>query len=224
VKQERYAVPPIEGAHSPVRYLQVIDLHSNRLISLPPDIGECGALESLRVSGNRLRALPPALQSCTRLKHLDVSDNNITCLPPPLGNCFSLETINASGNALVDVPSALGRLQRLRTLLLNGNGELKGIPGEILERCELLHTLELHQTLVTREVSCDPPCGLSLAMCTALQPVVGCRCTLFCLLGATWAKHAQHMMNSGTAAFQGVRLSRATCKLCSMMHCCAFHG
>lgn len=131
---------------------QALDLDGNQLTSIPADIGQCRGLEILRLSRNRLRSVPTSLQGCHRLKLLAISDNVITCLPPPLGNCAALESIEAADNALVDVPASLSRLARLRTLVLNGNGDLKGIPGEILLHCERLHTLEVHDTQITREV------------------------------------------------------------------------
>jgi Leucine-rich repeat (LRR) protein len=132
--------------------MQALDLDGNRLTTIPADIGECTELEILRLSRNKLRALPSSLQRCSRLRLLAVSHNVITCIPPPLANCGSLECIEADHNALVDLPPALGRLTRLRTLLLNGNTNLRNVPGEILVKCVMLHTLDLHDTQVTREV------------------------------------------------------------------------
>jgi Leucine-rich repeat (LRR) protein len=133
--------------------VQALDLDGNKLTTIPADIGECTDLEILRLSRNCLRALPATLQHCTRLKLLAVSHNVITCLPPPLAHCSALECIEADHNALVDLPPALGRLTRLRTLDLSGNADLRGVPAEILGKCVMLHTLNLHGTLITREVS-----------------------------------------------------------------------
>jgi Leucine-rich repeat (LRR) protein len=157
------------GQHRNERHtMQVVDLDGNQLVGIPEDIGCCSLLESLRLRGNRLRSIPPTLQKCTKLKILDVANNRLTCLPPPIGNCASLESIDASGNMLVDIPGALSRLTKLRVLLLKGNSDLKGIPGEVLVYCELLHTLDLHDTMVTREVRSASynACLLQLRACT----------------------------------------------------------
>lgn len=133
-------------------WLQALDLDNNQLSSIPEDIGGCVALESLRLRSNRLRSIPATIQNCKRLNLLDVAGNRLTCLPPPLGNCSNLETLDASNNLLIDIPGALSWLSKLRVLQLQGNNDLRGVPGQILSDCQLLHTLDLHDTLVTREV------------------------------------------------------------------------
>ena len=132
--------------------MQVLDLDNNKIEGIPQDVGNCAMLETVSLRQNRLRSIPSTLQHCKRLKTLDVAHNMLTCLPPPIGNCTALESIDAGGNLLLDIPGALSRLSKLRVLILRGNSDLRGIPGEILEECTLLHTLDLHDTAVTRQV------------------------------------------------------------------------
>jgi Leucine rich repeat len=58
--------------------LQELTLWSNRLSSLPPEIGKLTNLQELVLSNNRLSSLPPEIGTLTSLQWLDLSNNQIS--------------------------------------------------------------------------------------------------------------------------------------------------
>ncbi|PVH16920.1 NAD+ synthetase [Candidozyma duobushaemuli] len=85
--------------------LKVLDLHCNDLQEFPVMICTCfPRLEFLDVSSNRLKGLPPQVSLLADLRVLHLSNNNFSYLPPTLGELISLERLTVSGNPLV-IPS-----------------------------------------------------------------------------------------------------------------------
>jgi len=65
---------------------------------LPPELGQCVALEKLAVSNNYIKKLPHELAKLDQLSTLNVSANKIRYLPPDLGSMPSLENLDISSN------------------------------------------------------------------------------------------------------------------------------
>jgi Leucine-rich repeat (LRR) protein len=59
-------------------------VRSNKLASLPAEIGDCGALVSLYLTDNALRFLPPTLGRLRRLRKLQAASNKLQALPDEL--------------------------------------------------------------------------------------------------------------------------------------------
>eukprot|EP00892_Ulva_mutabilis_P006871 jgi/Ulvmu1/4556/UM002_0284.1 len=145
----------ISSAHCQMsnwRKLKVMDLSGNRLSAFPLDVLQCPMLEILKLSDNQLTELPAAIEQCPRLKELHMASNHLDSLPVELGKCTGLEHVDCSSNQLTGLPEELGNLKKLRRLVLNNNQQLRTVPSAVLQGCNLLHTLELHSTLVSREV------------------------------------------------------------------------
>jgi Leucine-rich repeat (LRR) protein len=132
--------------------VQTLDLSQNALTLFPTAVTSCLALEILKLSSNSVPLIPAELSNCVRLKELHLANNAVEAIPPALGSCTALELIDLNSNRLSEIPPELGSLMKLRRLLLNNNQQLAAMPGEVLTRCVLLHTLELHGTQVTREI------------------------------------------------------------------------
>lgn len=132
--------------------VQMLDLAHNALTEFPAAVCSCTALEILKFSHNSVPSIPAELGNCLRLRELHMSNNSVQHIPDEMAACASLELIDLNANKLSEIPLTLGRLAKLRRLLLNNNQQLAAVPGEVLKDCELLHTLELHGTQVTREI------------------------------------------------------------------------
>lgn len=130
----------------------MLDLSGNCLSKFPDELLECGKLEMLKLSGNQLSEIPVAAEQFQKLKELHIADNHLQSLPAELGYCTALEQVDCSSNQLSCIPESLGNLKKLRRLILNNNAQLKTIPSSVLRDCVLLHTLEMHGTMVSREV------------------------------------------------------------------------
>lgn len=79
--------------------LQTLDLHNNRIDSLP-DVSKCVELTILTVSDNRLTSMPEGFYGLTRLRNADFSGNNIRALSTDVAGMNGLVTLNLSGNPL----------------------------------------------------------------------------------------------------------------------------
>jgi Leucine Rich Repeat (LRR) protein len=122
-------------------HLQSLELRSNQLNSLPPEIGKLTSLQSLDLRNNWLSSLPPEIGKLTSLQSLDLRNNWLSSLPPEIGKLTSLQSLNLNSNQLSSLPSEIGKLTSLQRLELSSN-RLSSLPSEIgeltsLQRLEL---------------------------------------------------------------------------------------
>ncbi|CAN0353599.1 unnamed protein product [Pylaiella littoralis] len=113
--------------------------------SLPPELGQLGAIEVLDLSGNFLSGpLPPELGQLEAIEVLDLSGNSLSGpLPPELGQLEAIEVLHLSGNSLSGtIPPELGELRALKVLLLRGRGLFGGLSGAIPKELGNLTALE----------------------------------------------------------------------------------
>lgn len=82
-------------------FLAELYIASNKLTSLPAEIGKLRSLRVLEASFNQISELPPELGMCTSLKQLFLFDNQIQDLPHELGSLYKLEMLGIDGNPLV---------------------------------------------------------------------------------------------------------------------------
>jgi CCR4-NOT transcription complex subunit 6 len=81
-------------------FLVEIYIASNKLTSLPAEIGRLRQLKVLEVSHNQLTELPPELGMCTFLRELLLFNNQVRTLPYQLGSLYQLEVLGIEGNPL----------------------------------------------------------------------------------------------------------------------------
>jgi serine/threonine protein kinase len=100
--------------------LRWLILTSNRVRSLPDEIGNCSQLQKLMLAGNELTSLPESLARCRRLELIRLSANRLGTFPELLlelprlswlaysGNPFTaeIEARAVAGSAVRDVPWA----------------------------------------------------------------------------------------------------------------------
>ncbi|MEY4564667.1 MAG: hypothetical protein RLZZ618_3944 [Pseudomonadota bacterium] len=118
--------------------LEVLDLSSNRLSSLPHDLPRLHRLRVIFGSFNRFTELPAVLGRCEQLETVGFRGNQISHVPPQaLGP--ALRALILTDNTLEWLPEVLGRCVTLEKLMLAGN-RLGQLPGDLAgcERLELL--------------------------------------------------------------------------------------
>ena len=110
-------------------YVTDLNLSSNQLQSIPPELFQIETLQSLDLSHNRLCGLPSSLDfqhplyTCRNLARLQISSNLLQTLPEDLffafGNC--LEELHASDNLIEALPPGLWICPNLHTVSLAQN-------------------------------------------------------------------------------------------------------
>uniref|UniRef100_A0A3Q1B2X6 RING-type domain-containing protein n=1 Tax=Amphiprion ocellaris TaxID=80972 RepID=A0A3Q1B2X6_AMPOC len=99
--------------------LKVLDLHENKLTSLPEDIGKLVALQILNVEKNRLKTLPESIGNLQLLQTLNLKGNSLSELPSSVGSLSSLRTLDLSDNNIGQLPKALAYIRTLESFTLD---------------------------------------------------------------------------------------------------------
>uniref|UniRef100_A0A8C2BRK5 Leucine rich repeat and sterile alpha motif containing 1 n=1 Tax=Cyprinus carpio TaxID=7962 RepID=A0A8C2BRK5_CYPCA len=99
--------------------LKVLDLHENKLTSLPDDIGKLLSLQVLNVEKNRIKQLPDSIGDLRYLQTLNVKENRLTVIPVSVGHMSSLRTLDISENSIRELPKELASVRTLEVSILN---------------------------------------------------------------------------------------------------------
>uniref|UniRef100_A0A3Q2XB28 Leucine rich repeat and sterile alpha motif containing 1 n=1 Tax=Hippocampus comes TaxID=109280 RepID=A0A3Q2XB28_HIPCM len=99
--------------------LKVLDLHDNKLSSLPQDIGKLTSLQILNVEKNRLKSLPESIEDLKLLQTLNLKGNCLSELPSGISSLCSLRTLDVSDNLIIQIPKTFAYLRTLETHIRN---------------------------------------------------------------------------------------------------------
>ncbi|XP_051269475.1 E3 ubiquitin-protein ligase LRSAM1 [Dicentrarchus labrax] len=99
--------------------LKVLDLHENKLTSLPEDIGKLASLQILNAEKNRLKALPDSIGDLRLLQTLNLKGNCLSELPSSVCSLSSLRTLDVSDNNIVQLPKTLAYIRTLESFTLD---------------------------------------------------------------------------------------------------------
>ena len=146
-----HPTPPSPAPGSSVR---VLDLHRNRIASLPaPNVAALVNVTKLRLSGNDVCSLDDffhSLAALPALTTLALEDNAIAVFPTPTPGSFPrLEELTLDGNALTSLPDAFGdgaSMQSLRRLGVSGNA-LRSLPPS-LGSCPRLDAIDARRNAI----------------------------------------------------------------------------
>uniref|UniRef100_A0A8C5FEZ8 RING-type domain-containing protein n=1 Tax=Gadus morhua TaxID=8049 RepID=A0A8C5FEZ8_GADMO len=112
-------VPSCVFSISKVLQKKVLDLHENKLTSLPDDIGKLRSLQVLNVEKNQIKTLPESIGDLQHLQTLNVKGNCLKELPESVGSMRSLRTLDISDNEIRQLPKNLGKIKTLESLTLD---------------------------------------------------------------------------------------------------------
>ena len=134
--------------------LEILDLSSNQLSTLPSDFDKFQHLKILFLSENPFEVFPEILGKCPnlrmigfksckirkippnsfppKLRWLILTNNQITHLPPQIGECTQLEKLMLAGNSLTSLPSEMANCENLALLRISAN-EIETLPEWLLK-------------------------------------------------------------------------------------------
>ncbi|XP_063534697.1 leucine-rich repeat-containing protein 40-like [Cydia strobilella] len=127
------AIPP------DVKFLQelvTLKLHNNALTSLPEEIGELKNLSNLSLNHNKLVTLPNSFFRLGELRWLSLAHNQLEKIQPDFGDLVMLTFLDLSHNKLAALPPGMGYLVRLVELNLSHN-QLQELPPDIVNLRDL---------------------------------------------------------------------------------------
>ncbi|XP_027021203.1 E3 ubiquitin-protein ligase LRSAM1 [Tachysurus fulvidraco] len=110
---------PKSCATNSLATIKVLDLHDNKLTSLPEDIGQLSSLQVLNAENNQIKALPVSIGDLRNLQTLDVKGNCLRELPSSVGHMSSLRTLDLSENSIRELPKELANIRTLESLTLD---------------------------------------------------------------------------------------------------------
>lgn len=110
-------------------------LYSNKLQSLPAELGCLSGLVTLALSENSLTSLPDSLDNLKKLRMLDLRHNKLREIPPVVYRVGSLATLYLRFNRITTVEKDIRNLAKLTMLSIREN-KIKQLPAEIGELTE----------------------------------------------------------------------------------------
>ncbi|XP_064621556.1 leucine-rich repeat protein soc-2 homolog [Lineus longissimus] len=127
-----------------------LNLSSNKLTSLPDEIGLLLGLEELFLHFNMITYLPGSIGNLTKLKELDLRCNLLEKIPESFGCLQKLKYLNVMENSLTTLPSCIGSLEKLKEINLQNN-EIRLLPDEL---CNLINLQCLY--IADNKLTCLP--------------------------------------------------------------------
>jgi len=127
------------------KHIKKLILERNYIQILPKQIVYFGELEILNLDTNELGELPPDILDLPNLKHLSVARNVIKQLPEPISKLNKLEILCIDGNPIHDLPADFAKLApHLREFYYAAAG-ISQVPASVWE-CRNLRCLSIAGT------------------------------------------------------------------------------
>jgi len=120
--------------------LKTLDLRTNNIEVIPPEIQNLSRLEELHIKDNKIKELPNELFNLKKLKILNLHTNHIEVIPPDIQNLSKLEELYLASNDIKELPKEFFYLRHLKKINLHTN-HVTIIPPDIqnLSNLEILY-------------------------------------------------------------------------------------
>lgn len=147
-----------------------LNLSNNKLKKLPDEIGSLINLSSLSCNANQLTELPQTISKLISLEYLYIDQNQIAKLPETIGKLINLTHLSCNNNRLTELPQTIGKLSNLTELYLDRN-MFKKVPMGLLRELAKLHVLYMQYNVITEVEQVDKK-GVKLGLCLTGNPVL----------------------------------------------------
>jgi leucine-rich repeat protein SHOC2 len=111
-------------------HIKEINLSSNRLTTIPESIGSLHSVVELRLSNNKISELPDQIGALKELKVLELDENELTYISNYIGECNQLTKLILTSNRISSLPTDIGDLAILTHLYI-GENRIFSIPPHI---------------------------------------------------------------------------------------------
>lgn len=111
-------------------HIKEINLSSNRLVGIPESIGALQNVEELKLSNNKISELPDQIGALKELKVLELDENELTYISNYIGECHQLTKLILTSNRISSLPTDIGDLTILTHLYI-GENRIFSIPPHI---------------------------------------------------------------------------------------------
>ena len=132
-----------DGLFGKLHDLIDIDVSSNQLSWLPPEMSRLPNLQRLNANHNMIRTqgIPSTFNRLSSLLSLNLSNNMLDTVPYSICCLTSLQMLDVSGNRLTSLPDHFVALANLKSLFIDGN---IGMEKQILDanRKSVQHVLQ----------------------------------------------------------------------------------
>lgn len=137
-------------------YFANVQMHSNKLVSLPSNFQSLKFLRTLNLSKNRLSGTTlDLIFLLTTLVEVYLANNDIQgSLPSSVGTLRELQILDLEGNQITSLPDTFGNLQRMRILLL-GDNLLESVPWEVFGTFRDLYELDISSNRLSGDLLPD---------------------------------------------------------------------
>lgn len=130
----------------------------DRIINLPPEIGNLTELIYLKIQSSAMTVLPVEVGNLTNLEQLIINKTQLTTVPMEIGQCVNLRILDLSDNNIIHLPSELIEINKLYNIFLTGNPSLSSLPCEFWSwekgDFRLLRIDQDNQSLIDNKIVC----------------------------------------------------------------------
>lgn len=125
-----------------------LSISNQDFTKIPIQVYKLTKLQVLDLHSNKIETIDPEISSLTKLIHLDLGDNNIASIPSELTNLPELQIVELGFNKIKFIPEFILGFKNLKELSLNNN-QLKSVPSN-LKDLKSLKSLELRNNNFTK--------------------------------------------------------------------------
>lgn len=120
---------------SRLKKLRILFCSNNLFTVLPEVLADCPLLEMVGFKANQIKVIPPRALN-PNLRWLILTDNRIEELPATIGGCIRMQKLMLAGNRLTSLPTALQNCTNLALLRISANN-LVSFPSWLLSMPKL---------------------------------------------------------------------------------------